>query len=340
MALTDENCPVLTIYGHLRANGWENAQRALVHDRVPADKTPKLFDGRGGCSRKYYLQTLLDLPTYLALSTTHRIPSNDLVLFYRLLLRGERVTPGLSNKEYILQFNRAKSTKPKELLALPAPGGGGAAPLDPDDFGVLPLQDRKRRAPKSTDVVRRGGAANVAKGGGGAASSSGVPGPPVVPLGAGGAVCPGPDLVDPVGPGGAGADGEDFGADPLSVPEPPAPKRRKLDKPDWKPAIPGTTTEICFMLYVHVGGKADPNFLFKCDKHTGCKKRRGYIDRYMARHGVVECAAYLWAWRDIQFPTKPTMMTHAQENPTQSQVDAIVANHRPELEAMIARCGL
>ena len=95
------------------------------------------------------------------------------------------------------------------------------------------------------------------------------------------------------------------------------------------------------MPYVDRDGNPAPNFKLKCDKHPGvCEKRRGDTVAFTRRHGRIECIAYLWAWYMIEWLTKPTKATHAQEIPTQAQIDAIVADHREALEDMTARLGV
>ena len=62
---------------------------------------------------KEYYQCLLMLDSSLTL--TSRIPSDELVIFFRLLLRGCKVEPGASQKEYQLLDAQAQS---KDLNAM------------------------------------------------------------------------------------------------------------------------------------------------------------------------------------------------------------------------------
>ena len=91
--------------------------------------------------------------------------------------------------------------------------------------------------------------------------------------------------------------------------------------------------------WVTKAGKAEPNWTMKCKYHASCNKRRGAVAAHMARHGKVECLAFLHAWHEVKFPTHPKYTTHAQETPTPEAVDAVVAAHRDELLEICRKAG-
>jgi len=352
LPLMDERCPVLCLVHYLRGHGWDPVAKAVQHTRAPLEKSREPFDGRDGCSRKFYFQCLVNLMKHLPQSSTGVIPSSEPQLFYKLLLRGQHVTPGQGHKAYVLQFNRAKVAGHLEMLPLPPPEPAGV-PLadDNEEFGTLPLPEPKRKSRASSAGAFRtagGDGAVVALGGGGGGSSGSggpAPAPPPLPLPPAAGGGEGSPLVGPEGGGDGVAEVElEFFGMPPIPPAVPSPKRRanqRKTKGDWKPGIQGTGTEVLYMPdYVDPKGKPAPNLKLRCDKHDACEKRRGNTEGHTKHYGNIELIAFLWAWYEVDWPTAPRMMTHAQEFPPQSAVDAIMANHRQELEEIAARCGL
>jgi len=89
-------CPGLVIWDELVAKGWVKVESKVVHV-APVSNT---FDGRaGGVSRKFYFQSLLIVEKALE-RCSGTMPSNQPMLFYRLLIAGARVLPALGDKEY------------------------------------------------------------------------------------------------------------------------------------------------------------------------------------------------------------------------------------------------
>ena len=86
-------------------------------------------------------------------------------------------------------------------------------------------------------------------------------------------------------------------------------------------------------------GKYEPNWLMRCSTHKNCTKRRGATQDFEKHHGLVEPLAFLHCWHAVVWPTKPTKLTHAQENPTQESVDLFVLEHADELKEVCRRAG-
>lgn len=93
--LLDSACPTLPIAWSLKDAGWTSTQRKCIHDTSVVG----MFDHTEAVKMKFYFQTLLCIGRCLGL--TSRIPSRQPVYFYRDLLAGIRVEPGLKSKEYL-----------------------------------------------------------------------------------------------------------------------------------------------------------------------------------------------------------------------------------------------
>ena len=95
LQLTDPDCPTLCILDELLRRGWTPRRGRVVHTR----DSPKDMDGRESIKMKSYFVVLLDLERYLPLAS--HIPSDEPLLFYKLLLEGREIEPGLGHKEYL-----------------------------------------------------------------------------------------------------------------------------------------------------------------------------------------------------------------------------------------------
>lgn len=93
--VTDFRCPTLTILKELRRRGWTASSSRVVHDVVNVGR----MDGREAIRMKAYYIVLLQLEQCLPLTTN--IPSDEVILFYKLLLAGKQVEPGLSARDYL-----------------------------------------------------------------------------------------------------------------------------------------------------------------------------------------------------------------------------------------------
>ncbi len=165
----------------LRRLGWIMVKRRVVHNTAAVGS----FDSRETVSKKIYYQVLLDLPRYLRQTST--IPSDQPILYYRLLLAGRDVEPGLGNDVYKSMMSDGGGD-----VALPLP-----APADP------PLAALAAADADDGDLVVIGGA--VAVHASLAAAAGDAAGP-----------------AEAAGSGGHGALGG-LPAEPLPAPAPPPP---------------------------------------------------------------------------------------------------------------------
>ena len=92
--LTDLKCPTLCILTELYRRGWAPVRRTVQHDSAVIT----VMDGREAVKMKAYYIVLLNVANCLDLSSI--IPSNQPVMYYRLLLEGRAVEPGLGAAEY------------------------------------------------------------------------------------------------------------------------------------------------------------------------------------------------------------------------------------------------
>lgn len=77
---------------------WTSSPERMEH----TSESPLCFDSTQTSRCKQYFQVLLDLPK--ALELTSRVPSDELILYFKLLLKGYPVEPGLSNKQLQLLY--------------------------------------------------------------------------------------------------------------------------------------------------------------------------------------------------------------------------------------------
>ena len=344
--ITDPRTPTLAVAWHLKHLGWVGVGHACEHSVVPDLASNPEFDHRESTRMKFYYVVLTRLETCLPLSGG-RIPSQQPIAFYRLLLLGKETEPDLGNKAYVLAYNRALKDD-KNRGDLMEPLEDVRPPPDDDGFFIRPLGAPEPKAhpgghgPRGRGKNRGGGGGPTGRGSGGAAV-------PVenVPPGTGGA--PGPSSLPPptgiVCPGGAPPDPlvgeEDFYIAPL-VPE-VAPKgkarpKKEQDKYLWVDALDGCRAS--FQPYVDTKGKPSTNFVLKCPHHVSCEKSRARIPAHEEHFGPIEELAYLHAWSRIAWPTKPTMGTHRQETPSQAAVAEYARAHVEDLQAVLGAMGL
>jgi hypothetical protein len=102
----DPLCPGLVVFDELVRKGWEKVVGKVVHSHI----SPLQWDGRLlGLSRKFYMQCCLGLQDTLVHSAG-RMPSNQPMYYYRLLLAGIRTEAGLSGNDYRLVWKRTGRT--------------------------------------------------------------------------------------------------------------------------------------------------------------------------------------------------------------------------------------
>ena len=158
LALTDPRMPTCLVTEALDQQGWIAEKHFVEHKALlpPGGHLP--YDGRSATRQKWYYHALATLPVTLPLCSG-TLPSAHPVHFYRLLLRGEAVRPGMGAKHYTQLWNKNKHTKKADLV--PIEGVPPPAPIDdeeeffePDLDGNAPKRQSRPAAPRGP---RRGG---------------------------------------------------------------------------------------------------------------------------------------------------------------------------------------
>lgn len=94
MPLTDASCPTMSIIAGLRRRGWQPVKGRVVH--VGAEVGD--MDGRYAVHKKHYYRVLYQIEQCAPLTTN--IPSDEPLMFYKLLLLGRNVEPGLGDASF------------------------------------------------------------------------------------------------------------------------------------------------------------------------------------------------------------------------------------------------
>ena len=137
VALTHDHCPTLALTDALEH------QYHLVpvqHTVIHTPDGPAEFDAREATRMRAYYQVCLDLKTFLPLAGG-RIPSQEPVNFYKLLLRRLQAVPGESAAHYLKILNHDSKQRKLEPLPLEKPEpppalGAGDEVLVPPPPGV------------------------------------------------------------------------------------------------------------------------------------------------------------------------------------------------------------
>ena len=127
MALTDSNCPTMTIMKALKDRGWTPVPHNVIHSTAGA---PGCMSVTNSATRKEYYQCLLDLPALLA-GGLPLLRSDQPISYYSCVLSGRNPPPNLGDTVYkkwlrgmapALEDRHASSQLDDEILeALPAP---------------------------------------------------------------------------------------------------------------------------------------------------------------------------------------------------------------------------
>jgi hypothetical protein len=245
-------------------------------------------------------------------------------------LRGDHVDSGQAAKTLTLLWNRKRGIAPGDVLPLPAPE---PLPLtNGEDFDVRPVgwqapPPRAKQAGQRRRVADASGKGHGRGRGAGGGEVAPLPLPP-----------PPPPVVGPSGPGPAAEPREaeeDLDAAPLAPRGRPA--RGGKEDAGWEDVM--GDAKVCFKNYQNkLSGALEPNWRIKCglpDCQKGCDKRRGATERHEAHHGIIEPLAFLLCWRCMDWPSKPRVTTHRQDEPTQEAVGAFVAEHAKELRDIV-----
>jgi len=328
--ITDPRMPTCLVLAAVEEQGWTPHKHLVRHTALLPEGGHAQFDSRLALRQKWYLQTLAVLRDTLPLCGG-TLPSVQPVTFYKLLLRGEGVMPDLGSKHYVALWNKSKKTTKHQFEAIE--NCPPSAPIENGEefFGsapgeLVPKAKPRPSAPRGPTVGR--GGRGSGRGRGGAGGDSGKPPEPKAAL-----PLPAPRPEPPAPNPGEGG-GDEFFEDGVVVPHGKADKRD--NKPDWIDSLFGI--RVCFDPYITPAGVYEPNWQMYCVR-TGRTKRRGCAVAHESHHGIVEPLAFLHAWHDIDWPTKPTIKSHTRETPRQEAVDRIVADHRAALEEVCRRAG-
>jgi len=327
--LTDPRCPTLALIGALKQQGWEKSEGTVVHTALLPTGGHAPYDGRLAVKHKFYYQVLLQLSKTLPLAGG-TVPSQQPQAFYKLLLRGERAVPYLGNKHYVVKWNQGKDIHKKELLPITDQPEGEPIQDGDNFYGdsvdiVLP-----KKKPRSHVRGSGGGGGRGGHRGGGA-----VDPPPLVDRPR--SPSPPPEPTHGSGGGGSGSGGEGGGHGGEHFYGPPEDQEHRFDK--GVEAIGPGGVKVRFTPYISPEGKYQPNWTLKCTYHQGCNKRRGATQAFEKHHGVIEPPAFLFCWHEVRWPTDPSKLTHAQENPTQESVDRYVEAHAEEMKEICREVG-
>jgi hypothetical protein len=306
--LEDAACPSLTICSALVERGWAPVFQTVVHRAV--EPMRKQFDGRDPVGRKPYLQVVVSLDRFITLTST--IPSDQPLMFYRLLLLGQRVEPGLGHVEYKRIMSVVDGTHDDKVPAL-GDGSANMALVDDSDDGevlvaggVAPIEDARsgqtaragvrarRRAPDS-DTVSSDGRAAVCDGASSTSSSRST-----------------------------------------SDDESSVSTKSSSASTDSAIVVGGVSSTATKWYMLEGGGKLKcerytpkdkPTYvrwILRCPDHDHCFKKRSVSARTCARHGRLEPVAYLLAWLQMRVPDGHK---HNQLAPAAALVDASAEGH-------------
>ena len=326
-ALTDARYPTLALAWYLRHHGWDPAPRHCEHNALLPEGARGEFDSREAVRMKFYYMVLTQLQRCLPLSG-YRVPSQQPIAFYRLLLNGAETMPDLGNKHYVLEYNRRLKPGPArkhQLEPLPPPE---PKPIEAGDFFVVPVgaPEPKRRASSGVGPRGRGGG----RGRGSGRGEGGPPEPEPAPL----PLPPPPPapVPAPVPPVVVGPPEESEEAY-FAVPVPPAPVDREREHADFKDGLDGC--RVRWQAYVTPMGVPQPNFMVKCPHHNACYKTCGTIPRHQKQFGDIEPLAILHAWAKLPWAPEAGG-THRGLNPTKQQVRAYAVERLVDLQNLYA----
>jgi len=282
--LLDQECPTLTLQDALDSRGWPPEARKVLHDSVIHPWVRQPYDCRNLIQNRFYLQCCIHWDQ-VAEAVPSTMPSAQPQLYYRLLLAGKSVEPGMGNDHYKLCWKDEGEPKPLEDQGSDEEYKALHAPMPPPPQAPLPLPP-----PPPTPglfMARHSGAKRA----GGDSPPTPVPLPPS-------GVPPVDDVVDPVA---------------VSEPPPPPPGPF-LARP--KPLRFSYTladgSRIRRDHYVQPGGGLYKNWVMTCKipGHTNCKKPRSV--KFNKTSGRIEPPAWLHVW--LAEGLKPGIDTQQKHN--------------------------
>ena len=296
---------------------------------------------------KQYYMVLLRMRNCIELTSS--VPSQEVVAFYRCLLRGLRCEPGGSNKVYIDILNKDQARKGKPKLAIedgPAPEAA-PPPLADDEDGVMSIVPKYKALARGRGGAGRRGAGHPGRGGPRPKAPLPLPPappplppplapvPPVVaprPDAVPPVVDPPPPIVAPVPP--VQEDDEDgvVAVHPVPVAIPRAPGRKLADR--WDAGLGGA-----LVLYDEYNKKPAGiyrNWKLKCPRHDRCFKTAQVVVDEMGRREHIRPLAGLHCWMNVD---PPPGKTHSARGvwPEEAAVEAYIDAHRDELQGIVDR---
>jgi len=260
--LMDKDCPTAVLQCEMDVRGWDPVQHRVLHDAAAHPDEHHPYDAREPIQRRYYFQCCLSWDRITDL--VDDMPSDQPQLYYRLLLAGRAVDPGLGNTEYKRLWAEADEplalldgASDEEFLALepppprpvplplpPIPQPGSSVDPPPPPPPVLFLAPRRAR--------RHG---------------SPTPGTPPVDGGGDGGTPPG---TPPDGSAPPIAD------DPLDEPPaaPPGPFLARAPPLKWRYTL-DDGSRLRRDHYQVTAGCTYKHWVMTCNQHANCKNNRG-----------------------------------------------------------------
>ena len=208
---------------------------------------------------------------------TSHMPSQEVMSYYKLLLKGIKVEPGQSDRDYqiLLNDNRKRKGRAQEPLPIEdVPQHGG-------DAVTLALPE----PPDTGARGSRGGGPKRHRGAGGAKPDE-LPTP--VPIGGGPATPPPPKSPPPVEPG------EGAGEDEVILADPDPGDKFTTERYPFELALDGASI-ICQKYYNRAKDASFVNWILKCPRHKDCVKKKHVTTQSTSRHGALGpvAASYL-----------------------------------------------
>ena len=114
LPITGPHTPTCMVVAALESQGWTPHPHLVTHTALMPPGGSANYDSRVAMRQKWYYQALATLPSTLPLCGGS-LPSVHPVAFYKLLLRGEAVRPGMGAKYYTAVFNRSKKLAEEEF---------------------------------------------------------------------------------------------------------------------------------------------------------------------------------------------------------------------------------
>ena len=347
LPLTDDKCPTLCILIELRRRGWRSTVARVVHTGVEVGE----YDSPEPGKMKLYFIALLDIERVMPIGAP-RIPSDQPLSYYRLLLNGQSVLPALGDKHHqsVLKGVAAKAPMPiaddsdssSDYRRPPHPVAKGAIawfPLGPDEETEEgdPSDPRGLHRAADTEIAAKTAKAKAPPKAKSSSSGAKAKAPPQKPP-------PAPKAAPPLPPRSPSSSesgripAKGVGAIAIAPPPPKAKAAAAADEADRVGAIDAIG-----------GGKAlykeymDPhtakmycNWRFYCPHKglpghpPGCMRTLGVIPKHTSL-GVLEPIAFLHVWRDTP---ADLAKGHRKTPPPKAAVKAFLEEHRAKLQRM------